>query len=243
MAWRRWTRERRSFLRIDQQAAQISIKNQNQEDAMKIKRLALMFTAVVVMALGASTSAHADYLYTYTDVGGLVDVSITSPTLIAQGGYSIYSFPAWNITSGVDPSVHCGSTDVCGFVDTAFAGGAGAGVIDANYDGQITAWSLILNPLGETQHLGTASTPIPIGYDTYANDFGISGTGVNAIQYQGLETGTWTVTPVPLPATAWLMLPCLAGLGTLVCKRVAVDRNLSSSLRCSRVFLNRTKNE
>jgi hypothetical protein len=160
-------------------------------------------------------AANADYIYTYT--GSPYNVFLNSPVpsgqlvatidsttqLTDSGTFSLAQFSSVSITDGNFGCTVTNSSSTCD--GTSVPNGIYAVDVRTNATGQISAWTVVLYPHSGIL-VGTSSTQGFFGfggqnlYDiTAAGDSGDAGSNV---------VGTWSesLAPVPLPASAWLML-------------------------------------
>jgi hypothetical protein len=185
----------------------------------------------------APAMAHADYVYQYVgstfNYGMTQGVTYTPATnnLVAtlDSASALAANTTYTFAFGTGPSISLAiglGTETCNFPYACNDGGS----ITTNSRGAIRSWSLYIdNNLGTVTINGSSTAAIynvpsvSIGgppsfasvplYDALFASNGLAGPDY----VEGSTTpGTWSASPVPLPAGGWLLLSGIGGFGLLI---------------------------
>jgi hypothetical protein len=191
--------------------------------------------------MSASIAAHADYQYTYTGptnslsyvYDGVQDATLTgvsqvtfqfdttAPLFVGQTDHLTNNVVSWSMSDGKNSmtSALCATTSGC----TGFTGGYD--YLTFNSSGQITSWAIAIAEGGpHSIETATSGTTPGFGDKSGSNiiyDF-TSDPGNVVANVSG--AGLWTVaqiSPVPLPASVWLMLSGVGGIVVFTRKKRA----------------------
>jgi hypothetical protein len=190
---------------------------------MKTKLLGLIYLALLTGP--AIAAADQVYDFTYTDGG----VSATG-TLDVSGGQAVSG------TGTITSSTYLGGSESLTLVTLSTPGVSNLGGGNLSYrfgGGTDLIGDTIFNssdPWVSTNGLVfLVGGPGDNGFNVWANGTSPGGSYTGFIagdtNYES-ATGTFTATPVPLPAAAWLLLSGLAGMGLMGRRRPALPEGL-----------------